>query len=265
MTFRHRACSTAIASLTMCLLCACNPTTWTAPANPDMTKILVDATVDRHAKRNEIALLKHTWLHGHVHQAGAAQHPLWLGAGLAELTTLAGDYPPARALLVTARDQAEQQALEKTDTEHWFIDAMALNKSLGELPRTVQLFQKLDASHPERAQLVYHLVQEALLAAGQYKLCAKYVNADAVFANLRQSWRQYSDMAAQGNQPIKDALPVIRDSFTRESSILVALLVLNDKPKDAARIAAEARRDVPDAAFAAQLDSALAGKLPPAK
>ena len=265
MTFRHRAFATVLASLFAGVLSACKPTTWTAPANPDMTKILVDATVDRHAKRNEIALLKHTWLHNFVHQGGAAQHPLWLGAGLAELTTLAGDYPPARALLVTARDQAEQQALEKPDTEHWFIDAMALNKSLGEMPRTVQLFQKLDASHPERAQLVYHHAQEALLAAGQYKLCAKYVNADIVFANLRQSWRQYSDMAAQGNQSIKDALPVIRDSFTRESSILVALLVLNDKPKDATRIAAEARRDVDDAAFAAQLDSALAGKLPPTK
>jgi hypothetical protein len=39
MTFRHRAFATVLASLFAGVLSACKPTTWTAPANPDMTKI----------------------------------------------------------------------------------------------------------------------------------------------------------------------------------------------------------------------------------
>ncbi|MBL8523000.1 MAG: hypothetical protein JNN20_04870 [Betaproteobacteria bacterium] len=236
---------------------------WTPPADRNTMHVIADAMIDRSKGRYADALEKLEWFYAN---ANDAEHPIrrttQMPYASSEWGTLAKMYAPAYASLIATRDRAEQRVREGGDPTIWFREVTMFNKELDDTARSIALFKWLHANKPDNAKLAFRYIDEQLIAAKEHKLAEHYIDANGMFINLQQNYRHYADTAALGNENSKDLLAGQKRYFENKSAMLVSLLVLNGKQKDAERIAKQARAVIPDPAFSATLDAALKGTMP---
>ena len=233
---------------------------WSPPTNPDPQQILTEAQQDMAAGRYEEALAKHVWFHRDALDIDRAFYGVRLSFALMYWKELATLYPPAKTKLIEIRDEAEQKVNSGDNAAESFHDFEALNSVLGEDPRTVALFKKLDEDNPQVAQAGFKMARRALIEANETKLCSKYVTPDD-YASQVEMYRHMLSMPKDprmGEQHLEFA----RQSFTNEVTTLVALLVLSDRKAEAEKIVADAKTVWDDKTFAADLDKAFEGQVP---
>jgi len=237
------------------------PAIWTPPEKPDPTKILQEAQADTRAGRYEIALAKHVWYHEHALEIQPAQAGVRLSFALGYWQKLGEKYPPALQKMVSYRDAARERALTGKDVFQTFHDLAALNEELGDEPLTRDVFLQLDEKHPEVAQSVYNLAQPSLLRAKDYKICGKYLEPDKNWQQMLELYQLHRKFEAQNKGPIPTP-DFAGPSFRNASTTLVALLVQNQRVKEADSIAEKARTTWDNAEFHKALDDALKGVVP---
>lgn len=238
-----------------------NQSNWVPPAQPDPQKILSEAQADMIGGRYAESLAKLVWFHNNSLQIDPALYGVRLSFALSYWKQLAQVYPPAKAKLTEVRDEAEKKLVGNEDTVR-FHAFVALNSALDDHVRTVTAFKALAQKSPEAAAKVYDAARPDLIRAGEIKLCSRYVDAKVDYPRLVEMYRMTEQTA-------KDAkLGEMRTNFAQQSfsngvATLVALLAVSDRKSEAERIAAEAKRVWDDEAFAAELDKALKGQVPP--
>lgn len=234
---------------------------WTPPEKPDPQRILHEARDDRQAGRNEDALAKHVWFHENALKYEPTMKGVRRSFALADWRMLGYRYPPAMAKLRGARDFAAKQAMEGKDAWESFGDVLAINDALDEDAKTRELFLWLDRNKPAIAKEVYPRAQPILVQAKDYSLCGKYLDANVTFEKLVKSYRGdliYANTSIYRNDNREFAVT----KSSNETSVLVALLVVNGKKAEAKKIAGEALKLMDTPAFDKLLATSLEGKVP---
>jgi hypothetical protein len=142
----------------------------------EMQKYLSDTQdLVRQGKHKE-ALERFIWFHDHaLEYEPAAMYGVRLSFALMYWKNLGDVYPPARTALVETRDRKTQLLIKKTGNAGLFHDVVALNRTLEENEKTVQLFDLIDKEQPDQAKQYWNTAQDAVIAAKRYDLARKYI------------------------------------------------------------------------------------------
>lgn len=236
---------------------------WNPPKNPDPSAILDEAQADTAAGRYADALAKHVWFHENALKYAPAMYGVRLSFALSYWAHLAAVYPPALIKLKAVRDEAGTAVRTGSDPREAFHDFAAINRELKEQDLTKDLFLWLDVNKPDVARQDFDIAEPALIEAKEYRLCGRYLDPDRSLKRTVGLYRETTKIASEYQQ--EDAVE-LRDhatkTFSNSVATLVALLVLNDRPADADRIAAEARKEWDDEEFQKELKKARNGELP---
>ena len=236
---------------------------WHPPDNPDPDEIMNSGVLDAMAGRHAVALAKFVWFHHNALLIDRALSGVRLSFALAYWHGLAGDYPPAMTALLEARDQAESSYLNDGYQFGHFHDLAALNERLDEPQRTVAIFKRVLQENSEVATRVYHIAEPALINQKEFDLCNPFLQPrkrmEVALKGFRNG-RRFETGAGRSGERLPE---IAYKLLLKDLATLVALLVLNNRASEAEVVASEAQAALPDYPLMSQLESALAGKLPP--
>jgi hypothetical protein len=235
---------------------------WTPPAQPDPQTILAEAREDRIARRFDDALAKHLWFHSEVLGIDPAFRGVRLSYALADWATLALKYEPAMTALLKARDAAENDVKEGRGARQAFADFAAINRELGEEPKTRDLFVWIEGNDAILARSVFRMAQGALVETREYAIWGKYAEPAAELASIVENHR-YIDASMRRrvvNTMEKEAFDRM---FIQETATLTALLAVNGRRREATEIADGARKTLDTPEMRTALEQALEGRVPP--
>jgi len=235
---------------------------WTPPERPDPQQILNEAVDDTRAKRFEIALAKFVWFHQNAIRFDNGLYGVRLSFALSYWHELAEEYPPALTQLENVRDLAKWDVMNGKDVFHSFHDLRALNRVLCDDRDTLNTFLTLDRQDQTAAVRAYPLAQPLLVAAREYSLCGKYLRPEAALERLKTFDRERRMLAGQRFTEEVRLVDSVERSFGRDITILIALLVVNQRECEAAGIAIEAKKVWSDPDHHSEFDRALAGRFP---
>ena len=251
-------------ALLMGMMVGCSPPTsqrWTPPDHPSPQAILDEAKEDADAKRYENALAKHVWYHENALKLEPAQYGVRLSFALNAWVELGQLYPPALEKLRSIRDKDESGLQEGEISDGLFHDLAAINEYLGEDTKTAQLFVWLDQNKPDFAKSVYSVAQPSLIRAKKFDLCGKYLDPEASFKHMLELYKVHKETG--GASPFKSRmLEFGRKNFANSVATLVALLNLNGRRDEAAKIATVAEGELDDPEFKVLLARAKDGEVP---
>lgn len=243
--------------------------TWAPPVNPDPQQIRNEAEADRMARRYADALAKQVWFFQHAEEYQPSQSGVRLSFALSEWLKLGQVYPPAMEKLRQLRDQAETDVIAKPlrdDRRRAFQDLNAINRTLEEEQRTVEMFLKLDQNEPELASVVYSAAQPSLIKVKRYDVCGKYLDSQESLRRLKILYDSRFRRERKDSRFADELRQADEKWFIDTAAILVALLKINGRNEEAEKIA-HAVREIDDSPkLKESLEKALNGTyLPPAE
>jgi hypothetical protein len=237
---------------------------WTPPDDPDLHEILNSAWSDARAGRHDVALAKFVWFHQNALLIDQNFSAVRLSFAIMYWHRLAEDYPPAMDALLAARDQAESSFIHANFQFVDFQELAALNRELGDETRTVTIFKQVSASNSEAARRVYHVAERALVKQREFELCDPFLEPDKrleITLNGFKVGRRFETNPSRFTpRPPETAYAHLMHNI----ATLVGLLVINNREPEANTVVREAQAALPDFPVMADLESALAGQLPPA-
>ena len=206
-------------------MCACTPNT-----PKDATEDPLSAARRLAAEGNfEQALEKHVWIHNHALEVNPGYYGVRLSFALSEWVELGSKYPKALATLKSIRDEKTARLLAGDADRELFHDVASINDYLKDTSATVELFKKLDGTHPEFAVSVFDLADESLIAAREYALAKKYLGDPMKrFATAKQRFDQGMKYAASSRM-LDASRKAYENIFTKET---VGIITLLDKTGD---------------------------------
>ncbi len=234
---------------------------WTPPQQPDPAAILAEAQADTAAGRYAEALAKHVWFHEHALDYAEGLYGVRLSSALGDWVALGRRYPPALERLLAEREAAADHVRRGDGARGYFNEVVAIDHALADDAATRALFLWLDANRNEVAAQVYDLAQAALVRAGDYALCGKYLQPQKTLQAMLDQYRVMTALADTAERP-DQVRAFAQKTLANRAGLLVALLVRNHRKDEADAIAAQALKEWNDAGFRAQLLDALAGQVP---
>jgi hypothetical protein len=257
------------AIVTLCLLL---PTLgvaddWVPPENPDPQAIMAEAKADLRAGRFDAALSKHVWYHDNAIQLRPSLTGVRLSFALTSWLNLGEAYPPALAKMKQVRDETEKRIRDEDKVRirfEDFHDFVALNRTLREEQRTVELFQWVDENDEEDAQRVFDVARPALIKQSEFELCGKYIESEQDMARIDRNYTLGLKMAKDrfGEQHRQ----FVEKKFLNDVTTLAALLVKDGRISEAMHVANESKELVQDPnllkKLTKQLEPAMAGTVP---
>jgi hypothetical protein len=246
------------ASFTIPLFCYAG---WVPPKKPNPERIFAEAKADTKAGRHGDALAKHVWFHENALKYGSSLRGVRLSLALSAWADLGSAYPPAMEKLREIRDDTSERVKAGKFPRDAFQDLLAIDRQLGEETKTIELFSTLDANGTAVATEIFDLAQPMLVRAKEYKLCAKYLDPDASLTRATELFRMHGKIA---NKPKSDSRVKSfgEQRFTNDVSTLVALLAVNKRKEEAARLAQKAKAEWNQPDFHSAIDQALMGEVP---
>jgi hypothetical protein len=237
---------------------------WTPPDNPDPLQILNEARSDADAGRYEEALAKQVWFHENALKYRPDSAGVRLSIALSAWAKLGQAYPPALAKLKAIRDETGKRVREADKLEQvlaQFIDFASINRTLGEEQKTTDLFVWLGTNRADAVKVCFAIAEPALIRAKKYRLCGKYIEPDRDFEMMRHEYRMQLQFV-RDRKVGKNLQDFAEKRFANQAATLVALLVLNGRNEDAARIDGAAAKEWDDASFKRELEAARTGVVP---
>ena len=249
---------------------------WAPPQNPDPEEIRRGADKDARDGRFEIASQKYVWYHENALRYRPSLFGVRVSFALLEWRRLADQYPPALQEMIRIRNRAEEwirsaredvpvfQGFATFQRIGIFQDASALNRTLNEDVRTVELFKWLDKHDPEFAHLAYIIAQDALVDAEEYALCETYLTGRNSFDEILEEHKALLETSEKLNigQESASGTGSFNMIFARKAAYIVAILVNLDRLSDAKPVAERALQELEDEGLRSQIGDALQGKPP---
>ncbi len=228
----------------------------TDPASPDPITILAEATEDARRGRYEDALAKRVWYHNKVLSIRPSQSKARLSVALSQWLDLGKAYPPALAKMREIRDALEKKIRDPNAAKVRFTDFQefaALNDTLGEQERTVQLFRWLDVTKPRDAWRVFGLAGRYLNDEKALELLLKYQDTGGRVALYYHSYRLLRQSAVGSKQQSR-LLRLADDKLVRDVTTLVESWIERQRQDQAIQSAQQAMELLQD-------DKRLLGRL----
>src|SRR5262245_46521449 len=234
---------------------------WTPPDAPDPREILNRAEADTRAGAHADALTKFLWFHHNALKYERALGGVRLSFALGYWLRLADVYPPARAAFIRTRDETEAAFAAEPSFER-FLDLTALNRELGDGPRTADAFAAVARRDTAIAKSLYGVAEPFLVAAGRYAECDPFLDPPKRLSNAHENYKGMSQF--EETRPPSDQPPpkLARIFYIRDVGTLVGLLALSRRSAEAAQVREEALTVVDDDEFRAVLAAAMSGHLP---
>lgn len=237
---------------------------WSPPQNPNPGKILDEGQADASAGRPADALAKYVWFYQNALKYDPAESGVRVSFALSDWAELGETYPPALERLRAFRDEAAEKVRLGNDAILSFDDFVAINEYLKDDASTSDLFAWLDTSKPDTARGFFDRSQPRLLPAlvktKNYGLAGKYIDPNTSFNRILRLYRKLVDHA---NQRHDSEMKDFQDrDFVVETTTLIAILIIDDRKKDAQQIVDEVAREsgLPD--FKVEIQKALKGEIP---
>lgn len=239
---------------------------WTPPENPDPSAIMQEAAADANAGKYQIALAKQVWYHENAIKLQPAQSGVRLSFAMMNWIKLGEKYPLALEKLIEIRDETEKKIRDEKRIRvrfEDFQDFTAINKTLRQEERTVEVFKWLSEESEEDAKLMYRISEPALIKYKEYEMCGKYIDPETDVERIGDSYTQGLTMTQKFG---KDYQNFVDKQIVNQAAILVAILVKNDRVPEAKEAANQLKVFVTDAKLSTklkrELDAALDGKVP---
>lgn len=257
------------AIVTLCLLL---PTLgvaddWVPPENPDPQAIMAEAKADTKAGRYEDALAKQVWYHENAMQIQPALTAVRLSFALMNWLELGEAYPPALERMKQVRDETEKRIRDEEKVRirfEDFHDFVALNRTLREEERTVELFQWVDENDQEDAQRVFDVSKPALIKQQAFELCGKYIEPEQ---DIKRIDRNYTLGLKMAKDRFGDShRQFVEKKFINDVTTMAALLIKDGRIDEATEVTSQAEKLVQDPKLleklTKQLEPAMVGTVP---
>jgi hypothetical protein len=235
--------------------CLCGAVAATADVR-DVRAALNDARSFAQQGRYEEALQKHLWFHENALKYEPAMAGVRLSYALADWVRLGEKYPKAREALVSIRERDTTAIAEGKGSFALFHDVSAINRSLEEEPRTVELFKTLHAKDPALAQTCYHVAERYLVAQHEYKICSSFIPDPLKRFERIEEMRALNLKLAQKNDDSR-LKEYAEKSFADETCRVIEILVGADRKQDAEKVRDQALAVRDDAGIRDALEKAL--------
>jgi len=230
---------------------------WQPPESPDPTVILREAKNDAAAGDYEVALAKHLWYHENATKLQPSQSGVRRSFALSDWLDLGEEYPPALAKLREIRDATEARIRDKNRVRvrfDDFHDFTALNRTLRDEERTAEIFQWLSETNAEDAKRMYGVSEAALIKQKKYALCGRYVDPDESVPRIGDRYNSGLISAKRFGKRHQD---YVDKKIVNDSAMLIAILVQNDRMKEAKEAAEKLKQFVTDAKLLKKLERAI--------
>jgi len=217
---------------------------------PDVQKILTDARSLASDGRHEEALQRHLWYHYHALEFDPGQLGVRLSFALSDWMKLAQHYPKARQALVEIGNRGALEFANGRGSFDLFMELSAILEQLGEQEATLELFKSIQSRDPRLARQCYQVVEDLLVARGEYALCASFIgNFQERFENIRavrERTLAIADRTPEVNQPMLRR--EVQRAFIKDTRKLVEVLVGVGRKVDAEAVRDQAVTvlDVPE-------------------
>lgn len=183
----------------------------------DMQKYLTDTKeLVKHGKFKE-ALKRDIWFHDHVLEYNQAMTGVRLSFALSDWKALGEQYPPAIKALQNIRDKKTKTLISKGTPIALFEDVAAINRTLGEDGKTVELFKTLSKSYPDIAKTCYHYAQKQLFAAKEYNIIHTYIGSPLTeFDAITQQYNTMNSLAGRAPRNGSALMKAYTDSLLKK-------------------------------------------------
>ncbi len=235
---------------------------WTPPSDPRPSDILDSAVRDTRDGSYEQAFAKFLWFHANALQYERGLSAVRLSFAISYWLELAEVYPPAHDAFMRTRDEAEIAFQRDFTNFELFREIASLNRPLGCGLRTADLFSKVADSDRSAAQPLYHVAEPYLIEAGRYHQCGPFLDAEKRLNSAVDFYHislQYEASTQDSDLPDD---PFARNYFIEDVATTVALLVLNDRAKEARDCTTKAFTTLDDPDFRRVMDAAMTGHFP---
>lgn len=213
----------------------------------DMQKYLTDTKEMVNSGKYKEALERHVWFHEHALEYNKAMAGVRLSFALSDWKSLADLYPPAMKELIATRDKKSKQILTDGGTSQLFSDVRALNRTLRENTKTLDLFEMLLNKDPDSAKSSWYYVRDDLFAAKRYDILKKFIG---------NPMREYSLVASKYGMDttLSKKLPsgsaffkaYAENAFVEKSIQLIQFAIASDDLKTAKEIQQAANKVLAD-------------------
>ena len=141
------------------------------------------------------ALERFLWFHDHALEHDPAMYGVRLSFALSYWKQLGEVYPPALAALKKNRGDKTTLLLAGKGNRELFNDVAAINRTLEDDSKTVDLFRKLDRDQGTLAATCWDIAKEAVIKAKAYDLARKYIgNPVREFGKIKEMYEMNTSM-----------------------------------------------------------------------
>jgi hypothetical protein len=142
----------------------------------EATKALREARQLVKSKQYAAALEKYIWFHDHALDFDRALVGVRLSYAVAEWVDLGEVYPPAQSALESLRDGKSRLLTQGTDDVSLFHDVASINRGLGQVDRTSNLFKSIAAADRGVAEKYFHIALESLVRTKELELARSFIS-----------------------------------------------------------------------------------------
>jgi hypothetical protein len=186
------------------------------------------------------ALERYIWFHDHALEHDMGMYGVRLSFALSDWRNLGSVYPPALAAMEQTRDRKTALLEEGKGDRELFHDVLALNDTLGESGRSLELFRKLDRDQPELARSCWNIVKMEAARAKAYDILEKYFGDPmAAFAAIKGD---YEKKVAAG----ENVYGTSDYEFSKKTEKLIRFLLAMEDIENARRVQTKALEVVDD-------------------
>lgn len=207
----------------------------------DQARIALD-DARRFAKSGqyEYALERHVWFHNNACRIDPGYRGVRLSFALMNWVELGKKYPKAMEKLKSIKKNKTSRLYEGEFDLYLFQDVATINRYIGEIESTVELFKHFDQVDTKFAESIYCVADEDLFKFEEYSLSRKYLGNPMDRLDLAR--RQYQSgikfAVSKGNHiPTREAYENI---FKDEVKRIVIILDKNGERELALKIQSEA-------------------------
>ena len=141
----------------------------------DPNKVLRQARELVKSQQYAEALEKYIWFHNHALDTERSLAGVRLSYAVLEWLDLGQVYPPARRALESVRDTKTGSLIEGAYDASVFHDVASINRALGEVERTCDLFKTIAGTDRGVAEKCFHFALESLVDTKEYGLARSFV------------------------------------------------------------------------------------------
>ena len=144
-------------------------------SEPNPSEVLRQARQLVKSEQYAEALEKYIWFHDHALDADRSLVGVRLSYAISEWVDLGEVYPPARSALEGVRDAKAEFLVQGTYDVHLFHDVASINRAMGQVDRTSDLFKSIANADRDVAAKCFDIALESLVRMKEFDLARSFM------------------------------------------------------------------------------------------